>query len=62
MSIERDSYKFTDAYCELLYAEVRVAAKGAEATPAEINKLNQARMQLNVFDEEIRYMFSERRS
>jgi hypothetical protein len=59
-SPELASFHFTDAYLELLYAEVRVAELGADATPAEINKLSAARMELNAMDEKIRYQLQQR--
>lgn len=56
LSLKAKSYAFTAEYLNLIFASVRLAEKGADASIHDINVLNQTRMTLNIVSEELCYI------
>ena len=53
--LKAESFAFTAEYLKLIFAEVRLAELGMDASVRDINIANQIRMNLHLADEGLRY-------
>lgn len=53
--LKAESFALTAEYLKLIFAELRLAEAGADASTRDINTANQIRMNIHLADESLRY-------